>query len=49
MSATYLSRIELQEFRSFSKLVIDLPPQPGVLIVHGSNGLGKSSLFDGIE
>lgn len=49
MSATYLSRIELQEFRSFSKLVVDLPPQPGVLIVHGSNGLGKSSLFDGIE
>lgn len=49
MSAIYLSRIELQEFRSFSKIVVDLPPQPGVLIVHGPNGLGKSSFFDGIE
>ena len=23
--------------------------EPGVLIVHGSNGLGKSSLFDALE
>ncbi|MGU3543376.1 AAA family ATPase [Methylobacterium sp. A52T] len=45
----YLTRIELAQFRSFAELGIDLPAEPGVLIVHGSNGLGKSSLFDALE
>jgi hypothetical protein len=45
----YLKRVELQQFRSFEKLTLDLAPEPSVLIVHGSNGLGKSSLFDAME
>jgi len=45
----YLTRINLKEFRTFQRLDIALNPGPGVLIVHGSNGLGKSSLFDAIE
>lgn len=49
MTALYLSRIQLADFRSFAKLDIALVPEPGVLIVHGTNGLGKSSLFDALE
>lgn len=49
MTHVYLTGIELSEFRTFEKLQIDLAPEPGVLIVHGSNGLGKSSLFDALE
>lgn len=45
----YLTRIKLAQFRSFASLDFELPPEPGVLVVHGSNGLGKSSLFDGLE
>ena len=45
----YLSGIRLSQFRSFGDLDIKLPAAPGVLIVYGSNGLGKSSLFDGLE
>ncbi|WP_287338877.1 AAA family ATPase [Mesorhizobium sp.] len=45
----YLTGIRLSQFRSFAALDIDLAPEPGVLIVHGSNGLGKSSLFDSLE
>lgn len=49
MTHIYLTGIELAEFRTFETLNIDLAPEPGVLIVHGSNGLGKSSLFDALE
>ncbi|KQU93860.1 AAA family ATPase [Devosia sp. Root105] len=49
MNQIYLTGIELVQFRSFSKLKVELAAQPSVLIVHGSNGLGKSSLFDALE
>lgn len=49
MKPLYLGRVLIQEFRSFAKLDVGMPAAPGVLIVHGSNGLGKSSLFDGLE
>jgi exonuclease SbcC len=49
MTPIYLTRFALSEFRAFSRLEIRLPPTPGALIVSGSNGLGKSSLFDGLE
>lgn len=45
----FLNRIRLRDFRSFAELEVELPAGPGVLIVHGTNGLGKSSLFDAIE
>lgn len=49
MSAVYLTRIRLEQYRSFKDLDIRLPDEPSVLVVHGSNGIGKSSLFDGLE
>ena len=45
MTPLYLQRIALRQFRSFATLDVEIPAMPGVLIVHGSNGLGKSSLF----
>ncbi|MFD1973360.1 AAA family ATPase [Mesorhizobium newzealandense] len=49
MSQVYLTGIELVQFRSFASLKVELAARPSVLIVHGSNGLGKSSLFDALE
>lgn len=49
MHSLYLTNIRLTQFRSFAQLDIVLPAGPSVLIVHGSNGLGKSSLFDALE
>ncbi|MDW9689293.1 AAA family ATPase [Sinorhizobium meliloti] len=49
MSGVYLTRIRLEQYRSFKQLDISLRDGPGVLVVHGSNGIGKSSLFDGLE
>jgi exonuclease SbcC len=49
MSQLYVTEFTLMEFRSFADLRVALPAEPGVMIVHGTNGLGKSSLFDGLE
>ena len=49
MSSLYLNRIRLEQYRTFKSLDIGLPDGPGVLVVHGSNGIGKSSMFDGLE
>lgn len=49
MGDVYLTRIRLEQYRSFRHLDIRLPDGPGVLVVQGSNGIGKSSLFDGLE
>ncbi|MDM0030076.1 AAA family ATPase [Variovorax saccharolyticus] len=49
MTQLFLKHVALQQFRSFAALNVGIPAEPGVLIVHGSNGLGKSSLFDALE
>lgn len=49
MTQIYLNSLDVTEFRNFAHLTVKLPAEPGVLLVHGTNGLGKSSLFDGIE
>lgn len=49
MTQLYLKHVALRQFRSFATLDVELPAQPSVFIVHGSNGLGKSSLFDALE
>ena len=49
MSNVYLTRVRLEQYRTFRQLDIRLRDGPGVLIVQGSNGIGKSSLFDGLE
>ncbi|WP_292634833.1 AAA family ATPase [Novosphingobium sp.] len=49
MNPLYLSQLKIHDFRTFGKFEIDLPAQPGLTLVTGTNGLGKSSLFDAIE
>ncbi len=49
MSPMYLSQVELSDFRTFGKFVLDVAPGPGLTLLIGSNGLGKSSFFDAIE
>lgn len=49
MSPLYLQRIAIQDFRTFGQFEIDLPPLPGLTLLTGTNGLGKSSFFDAIE
>lgn len=49
MSDIYLSRIHIQDFRTFGHFEIDIPAAPGLLLLTGTNGLGKSSFFDAIE
>lgn len=45
----YLRQITLSDFRTFGMFKVDLVPAPGLTIVTGTNGLGKSSFFDAIE
>lgn len=49
MSALYLSRVELHDFRTFGRFALDIPAGPGLTLLVGTNGLGKSNFFDGIE
>lgn len=49
MSDVYLSSIEIQNFRTFGDFRVAVPAIPGLLLLTGTNGLGKSSFFDGIE
>lgn len=49
MTATFLTRLELRDFRTFGHFELDIPPTPGLTLVVGPNGLGKSSFFDAIE
>ncbi len=49
MSEIFLSRIAIQDFRTFGNFEIDIPAAPGLVLLTGTNGLGKSSFFDAIE
>ncbi|MDH6268213.1 DNA repair exonuclease SbcCD ATPase subunit [Rhizobium sp. SG_E_25_P2] len=49
MSEIFLSRIAIQDFRTFGDFAIDIPAAPGLVLLTGTNGLGKSSFFDAIE
>ena len=42
----YLSHLSLTNFRNFLQLELDLPP--GVVVVHGSNAQGKTSLLEAV-
>lgn len=46
---TFLSHIEFGDFRTFGRFRLDLAPAPGLTLLVGTNGLGKSTFFDGIE
>ena len=45
----YLRKIQIKNFRTFGSLAIEVAGAPGVVIVSGPNGLGKSSFFNAIE
>ncbi|WP_319774678.1 AAA family ATPase [Breoghania sp.] len=49
MSKIFLSRIAIHDFRTFGDFAIDIPAGPGLVLLTGTNGLGKSSFFDAIE
>ncbi|GAB2863308.1 AAA family ATPase [Pseudoduganella ginsengisoli] len=49
MTGIYLSRISLRDFRTFGNFDIDIPAAPGLTLLTGTNGLGKSNFFDAIE
>lgn len=44
-----MSRIEFDDFRTFGRFRLDIAPAPGLTLLVGTNGLGKSTFFDGIE
>lgn len=47
---TYLSSIEVTGFRGIgATAVLDIEPGPGLTVVAGRNGAGKSSFADGLE
>jgi len=48
-ASLYLNRIEIRDFRTFGCFELALPPGPGVTILWGANGLGKSNLFAALE
>lgn len=49
MSEIFLSHIAIRDFRTFGDFAIDIPAAPGLVLLTGTNGLGKSSFFDAIE
>jgi len=49
MNEIFLSRIAIRDFRTFGDFEIDIPAAPGLVLLTGTNGLGKSSFFDAIE
>lgn len=49
MSDTFLREVHLQDFRTFGTFTLPVAPGPGLTLLVGTNGLGKSSFFDGIE
>lgn len=49
MTQTFLREVRLTNFRTFGEFTLRVPPGPGLTLLVGTNGLGKSSFFDGIE
>lgn len=49
MTEIYLSRVRIQDFRTFGTFDIEIPAAPGLTIISGTNGLGKSNFFDAVE
>lgn len=46
----FLSRVAISDFRAFpADFRLDLTPGPGVTLIVGQNGLGKSTFFEALE
>lgn len=44
-----IKSIEYKNFRVYTKETFDISPDKNIVLIHGNNGLGKTSFFDGIE
>lgn len=49
MSELFLRSVCFKDFRTFGKFEAELAPAPGLTLLVGTNGLGKSSFFDALE
>jgi DNA repair exonuclease SbcCD ATPase subunit len=49
MSDLFLSSVSFKDFRTFGVFDVEITPAPGLTLLVGTNGLGKSSFFDGLE
>ncbi|QKK27037.1 AAA family ATPase [Rhizobium hidalgonense] len=50
MTQLYLESVEFSNFRIYGEsYVYRLPATPGVTLITGGNGLGKTTFFDGVE
>lgn len=49
VSETFLKHVHLKDFRTFGEFQLPIAPGPGLTLLVGTNGLGKSSFFDSIE
>lgn len=49
MTGVFLNAVRLTNFRTFGSFTLDVAPGPGLTLLVGTNGLGKSSFFDGLE
>jgi len=50
MNPIYLSRVSISNFRTYGEdFSLDLPEEPGLTVICGMNGLGKTAFFDAIE
>lgn len=46
----FLRRVAISDFRTFpTDFKLDLTPGPGVTLIVGQNGLGKSTFFEALE
>jgi DNA repair exonuclease SbcCD ATPase subunit len=50
MSDLYLRSVEFSNFRIYGdSYAFEFPDGPGITLISGANGLGKTSFFDGVE
>ncbi len=49
MSDLWLSRFRARNFRSFGDVDLEIPAAPGIVLLEGPNGLGKTSWMEALE
>jgi hypothetical protein len=49
VSEVFLKNVAFKDFRTFGEFGVEIVPAPGLTLLVGTNGLGKSNFFDGLE
>jgi DNA repair exonuclease SbcCD ATPase subunit len=49
VSELFLKSLRFKDFRTFGEFAAEIVPAPGLTLLVGTNGLGKSSFFDALE